>query len=533
MFENQSPPNSRSDPADRPSSLAWMKVFTHPWMPARIPTLTFLSVLYLALPYGLFAAGWLRWPYAIVVGLLLVAGLLAARRPLGPPLDGSTPPIRGAQWGNFVFVLLTTAILLRYAGVGGVGSQQTDWIKHNAVLHDLTVFEWPVRYAGDAARPQGACLTYYIAYYLPAAAVGKIFGLGVAHWALFVWTFLGLLLCAAWLGRLLGNRSWVFWGAWFLMSGMDAVGVSLRGGGYHFCMEWWAIFGQLSSNMSLLVWVPQHMLGGWLATGLIVDRAERYGDLSLTGMVAALTSLWSPFVTLGLVPFAIVLVLRGNRRSAFTFANLVAMPVIVLLGVAYLTSLDPGGVPRQWGWQEYGPVWFFPTYLVFLFLEFGFCALLLAIHMLQDPPPALPSGGWNRVWLGMAVLVLIALPLYRVGISNDLLMRCSIPALFVFWVVALRVVSSSAFRLDTWRSSFLLLTLFLGAIQPMFQLAMHVVETGLERTFCSSSLEKTVPMLMTDQLPQYLGRPGAFFYQHLARDSSTGAVPHSTPANPR
>ncbi len=467
--------------------------------------LTFLSLSYLALPYLALACGWLWWPYATVVGLVVLAGLASTywmldRQPLELP-----PSNRNGV--NPVFIAAITAGLLYLSGVGGLGYQQPgDWIKHNAVLHDLTVNDWPVQYVDVPGVPQGRYLTYYIAYYLPAAVVGRIVGLVGAHLALAAWTYCGLLLTAAWIGRLLGSRSWLLWAGWFALSGMDALGVAVRGGGDWTFLEWWAALGQYSSNASLLVWVPQHALPGWIATAVIVDHAERRRDLASAGFAAALTGLWSPFVTIGLVPLAVVILLRGRLRTALSLQNLVASPVILLICVAYLASVERGQVPNQWNITWYDWHWFLKMLPLFWLLEFGVYAILLYPSIRsEDQRP--PGASWNRAWFWMAVATLTVLPLYRIGILNDLVMRASIPSLFVFWILVLRLISSAGIRSDQWRGSLLLACLFVGAIQPFYQFAVQASGTPRHPGFAGGSPQVTIARVPEKFLPQYLAGP--------------------------
>ncbi len=482
--------------------------------------LTFLSIFYLALPYLIFAWGWLWWPYAAVVwGVLVVAvAQLARARTPGPASGPSQPP--GRNWVNPLFVVAVSAGLLYLSGVGGLGYQQSgDWIKHNAILHDLAVNDWPVRYTDSAAVPQGHYLTYYVAYYLPAALVGRLFGLVPAHLALFVWTLGGLLLAAAWLARLLRSSSWLLWAAWFALSGMDAAGVALRGGGDWTFMEWWAALGQYSSNATLLVWVPQHALPGWIATAVVLDRAERGGDVSFAGLAAALTGLWSPFVTIGLVPVAVVLLFRTRLRGSLTFPNLVAAPVVLFIAAAYLASVERGQVPSQWNITWYDWQWFVKALPAFWALEFGVFAALIFPYLRPSSAENLAGSYWNVAWFWMVVATLTLLPFYRIGLLNDWVMRVSIPALFGLWVLVLRVVSSGGFRWDRWYSSLLLLCLFIGAIQPFYQFGVQVEGTTWGLDYAGGTPRVSIGRVPKRFLPQYLGRPDAFFFRHLVSDN--------------
>ena len=96
----------------------------------------------------------------------------------------------------------------------------------------------------------------------------------------------------------------------------------------------------------------------------------------------------------------------------------------------------------------------FGAFLAFEFLEFGLLASLLVLLVLSGAHGArrdeIGAGGtlricferagglfgldrWHVLAFGAAVSVLGVLPIFRMGTNNDLVMRGSIPALFVFW----------------------------------------------------------------------------------------------------
>jgi len=487
-------------------------------MPAMIE---FLSLLYLAAPYFIFAGGWLRWPYAVGVSILLAAGLITVVRSLVAQGGlGVSRPAKG-ETRNWILMGLFSLALLCLSGVGGTESGRVkDWQKHNAILHDLSTRTWPVAYPATEEVPRRAYLTYYTAYYLPAAAVGRALGLTAAHLTLFVWTFAGLLLCAAWLRRLVGVNSWLLWAAWFALSGMDALGVLLRGAKDDYSvLEWWAGFAQYSSNVSLIFWVPQHALAGWIATALIVDQAQRRGTMAVAGFCATLTALWSPFVALGMFPIGVVLLLRAPLRSAVSFGNLVAGPVLLALSAVYLGAINRGRVPAGWLFEEHGWAAGVFAWSVFCLLEFGIYAALLAPQLGNPAREPKPATSWNRVWLLAAVITLALLPLYRLGIYNDLVMRASIPVLLVFWMVLLRELTAPGRDFRRRHTRALMLCLAIGAIQPAVQVGCHLTAAHHGLTGAAQQ-QATVPDLGPKHAYQYLGRGDAFFYRHLARRQS-------------
>lgn len=228
--------------------------------------LTLLTLCYLALPYFLFAWGWLWWPYAALLTAALFAALAIARKVV---LARNGEPETSRFWvsnRDGILALLLTLVISLPSGFGGIGYQREDWRKHNAVLHDLATNSWPVVLISNDDGSPSSYLAYYVAYYLPAATVGRVCGLTAAHLTLFVWTFFGLLLCARRISKLVPKWAPLAWAVWFALAGMDVVfGAILRGN----FGDWWAEYWQYSANYSLLIWVPQHRL---VATYVVARR---------------------------------------------------------------------------------------------------------------------------------------------------------------------------------------------------------------------------------------------------------------------
>lgn len=482
--------------------------------------LALYSLVYLALPWFLFAVGWLWWPYAVLMSLALGTSLFRAARNTIRTTESNTLP-RGT---DLIFVLALAALLAWISGAGGFYTQEWDWIKHNAVMRDLVSHEWPVCYEGAPSNPGPAFLVYYIAYYLPAAAVGKLLGPTAANWALLAWTLLGLLLVSAWIARLVRQRSWLVFAGWFLLSGMDAIGAALGLGPQHPNLEWWAQVFQYSSNMALLLWVPQHALPGWIATALIMDSLERKSDPSGTVLVTALTGLWSPFVTIGLVPLLLAGLCRYKLRPFLGWSSLVAAPLLVVVAASYLGSVPLGdcAVPVGWSDQNREHSWFVQVFLAFVILEVWAFALLSWAH-LRSNEEGVPGGTWNGVLLGTAMIVLTALPAFKVGIHNDLVMRASIPCLAIVWIVVLRTLQSQEFRLARARSSLLVLCLVLGAIAPLTICGGHIRASRID---ARTQAADTIYSLGPTYAGQYLGDLHSVFYRHVAKTATASRARH-------
>jgi hypothetical protein len=436
-----------------------------------------LSLLYLALPALPFLFGWFRpavaWPVAVALGM----GIAAGWRSREERTSGRAMTL------DAVILVAIVLVLALFSGAGGVGHQRGDWAKHNAMLHDLVAHSWPVIYPGDGSAPPGL-LSYSIAYYLPAAVVGRFAGLPAAHMALLAWTAIGLGLTAAWVARLSGRNAWVAFVAWLGFSGMDVVGVAILGGSTRDVMQWWAGFAQYSSNTSLLFWTPQHALAGWLGAAMVLAAPERRRPFGTAVAVTALVVLWSPFCALGLVPLVLALAhgLRPSVREAAQAAALGAPFVAVV--AAYLLGSGRSGVPAGWVWERAGGVQGLAGWPLFVLLEVGIpLGVLSWLCWRADARTEACGLTESRRWLAPTLVTLIALPIAYVGAENDLVMRTSIPALFVLAILILRIRWQSGLLVVSPLGARVLgLALLLGAVQPATDIAAQVMwSRGAER----------------------------------------------------
>ena len=85
---------------------------------------------------------------------------------------------------NIKVVTLSLVVILGLniiSGAGGLMFQNWDYNSRNALLHDMINHKWPVKYDFEADSKEAeyigserGLLSYYLAWFLPAAAVGKI-----------------------------------------------------------------------------------------------------------------------------------------------------------------------------------------------------------------------------------------------------------------------------------------------------------------------------------------------------------------------
>lgn len=448
-----------------------------------------LTYLALAVPAALFLAAWVKWPLAIAAVLVLAWGTRALPAVAG---DAYRP-----DWRAFLLAGAMGAFWLCMSGAGGVGWQQFDWIKHNSVLAGLIEHGWPVFFSPE--QP----LVYYLAYYLVPALTGKLGGWAAANVVLAIQTWALYSLCALWILRLAGDHRAAVLVAFSLFSGLDPLGNWLvRGDWAH--NVWWSGL-QYSAPASLVMFVPQHVIIGWLGAAAI-HECERSGRPQSAVMIWMASPCWSPFVTIGLAPFVAYTWLRRRGYAQQLGMQMAAALVVLAPQVLFMEARHLGIPSMTWS----GAGLSLQMLLLFMLLEWGlFAALLVAAdgkRLLGQPLVCL------------SVLSLALIPLMTFQGYVDFVMRTSIPALFLLGVTTARVAIEGVRRREMGAIA-LAGVLALGATH-----AAALYRQSLQRFAIALPARSAVPRLPElgrvtggNDGQQYIGRTATIFFDRIAR----------------
>lgn len=474
--------------------------------------LYFLTILYLTLPLVIFILGWLKPELAIpIVSIIIVSGYLVLKNsPKVTMLPADTP-------GRLKIILIFTVLFIwtMLSGTGGIfGYQNSDFATHNGRLHDLITYSWPI------VLSSGQTFIYYFAYYLPGALLGKIIGYETASVLMLAWTFAGIMLLSLWIFRLLKIKpSWIIILVFIFFSGLDALGYMLSTGEFFLGrgikggkdgIEYWARgqeFLGYNSNTFLLYWSPHHALGGWLTSALLFFEVVRKKRVANIIFIWVLSILWSPFVTVGLLPF-VGYGLAGNFRRMFSFQNIFGAGSVVLVLVPYFLAGSPFKNPQGWIWQQTVIVDFWPHLALFYLLEFGLYGLIAFDYW------EVMTKEFRHFFL-LALLVLLALPIYSYGFYNDLMLRASIPALFfLFLAVSAYIINKGiSFKTIVIKNSALKL-LFVLLLIGSCTAVVEIARAGY------NPFKRRPPTSIVDfgfHSYQFLGSSDAFFYKYMAK----------------
>lgn len=472
---------------------------------------------YLFLPNFLFWIGWLRSPLPIIVPLFVLSIIFLQYRKHARLLPLPFRIVDRRRVRKHAVLLVASFCWASLSGAGGVGHQNYDYIKHNAIFRDLIVYDWPVQYGLMGEDTRDYYLVYYVAWYLPSALIGKWFGWSVANISLFLWTVLGVYLSLYCFLAITGVKRTIGLLLFLIFGGMDIIGYFALNGdlgfwGAHF--DFWAVkkeihpsqILQFSSNSTLLFWVPQHSIPGWriIATLMLDFLAKEKRPSSL--FVCSLGLLWSPFVVLGTMPFLLLIALLVGPRTFTSPVNLLVAPIVAVISTSYILS---GNTRPAHGW-----IWeFFPlpeivsVLVLFIILEYAAYAVFVSMifrGQLRRRPFYL---------FYTAILCLLLLPVYRLGHHNDLVMRASIPALFVFLCYVACSVSCRRNGRTVARLSLLVL-LCIGALTGFSE----IVRSVGQYTWRPPELSEVKGLKESEgyRSAQYIGPGKSYFFRYVA-----------------
>jgi hypothetical protein len=522
-----------------------------------------ISTIYLALPTLLFAWGWLRWPFALITTLLLIAFILTVLMDIVQSIQAwprfvknvnQDRPPKYFLWIGLSFLMLILWLL--FSGTGGFGFQNADFQVSNSLLKELILQDWPLTLSANEVKIP---YVYYVGYYLPAAAAGKLFGWNIANLFQFIWTLCGASLGLAWFIRLTRvelkekpSRILCLSALFILVGGLDFIGAYVLKGDIFKVdkhLEVWAIFFQYSSNTALIYWVPQHTLAAWLITGMLVDSLYNHQDLKYLGIALSTSILWSPFGVAGLLPYLMILLLLClSSRARYCLHSRTAMLLnlsslwIGSIHLLYLAS-NQFKFPTGLIWENvHDRLRLFKYLFAFWSLEYGFLAILImslmalsifATHRAGQRKSTTIKLAWKHLLMQqfnieapqfelfiLSLAILTVLPLFKVGANNDLVMRGSIPSLFVFWAFVVKIIIDAIPHVK--RKWFLLYALTLTVVVIGFAPAVAEMTRSIKNYQLGpppiSSVIDTEDLSRRD-LEQRSGSPDSFFFRFLAKEA--------------
>jgi len=506
-----------------------------------------LSYVYIALPVMLFFIGWTKWWIAVPVCLLLFISFVRASF---DKVDLWLPPIKKETVQLGILVLILIGLWVYFSGIGGKVAQSPDHYWRNTIFNILVEYDWPVQkelLRGGIIRNR--VLIYYIGFWLPAAVVGKLFGLAAGYTFQMIWAVLGIFLVYIYITSFLKRMSALPMVVFILFNGLDYLGyfftsVDVSGISWASHLETWNKYYQYSGFTTQLNWVFNQSIYAWLLVCLLlIQKSNRQIVLIWScGLITATI----PFV--GLLPFLLYKMvdngirlynIKGDRLKAvakdlFTVENVCCGGCVGILSFLYLlgngalkNAETVGGICENLivakGGTGVGVLGMIPNittnlvsdpevlgknfwYILFLLLEVGVYFIL--IYRYQR----------NNILFYVTVITLCLVPKIQFGSYNEFCMRASIPALFVLFVLVMQSLYRIIDGRDWIRMAALLLALIIGARTALGEFMTNSVYTAL-----MSHSEEGVRIQMVDEdsvfnAENFAGyEEGNFFFKYIAK----------------
>lgn len=466
----------------------------------------------LALPFLVFALGWLKWYWAVVAITATLACVYLGSA-IHKKNDDKKKVILETECQIEVkpvliaLVVMIALIWVWQSGIGGFWAQSKDYPWRNAIYRDIVLRDWPVYY-----QVFDGALVYYIGFWLVPALFGKIallcgandvMAFQVASVAIFIWFVLLIIILFFLLITLLKadtlkRQMFVILGFIFF-SGMDILGSIEPLGANMYHLEWWANDYQYSSFTTCLFWVFNQCVPAWMAFVCLLQESNvrNYVFLGMMCMFSGPLPFIGFFILcIGMGIVKGIKAFRDKKGGAFlkdivSPSNLLATAFVFVFIATYLLSneaISGGGALRVdeaaaitqgavadetvgIDWASVG------NYAMFIMFEFGIYALLIARKYYKEPLFYVMVGS------------LLVFPFLKIGNGSDFPMRASIPAIVFLYYLVMKFVIEEKHWLKqkgtTNRMLYLILIvmLCLGSITPAVEFyrgCRQVVIHGLD-----------------------------------------------------
>jgi hypothetical protein len=264
-------------------------------------------------------------------------------------------------------------------------------------------------------------------------------------------------------------------------------------------------------------------------------------------MVVTAAVIYSPFGILGTAPYLLLILfvyLRPhNRRYLWNWQSIVFNTLSVGIAAIYLLYLGsnqfkfPIGFIWQFSENRVDLVVHLLTFWCMEFALLGFLTLLLIVSgLLFSHPTAFSKHNDHNKWTVLleqefnitpmqlclflfSLSVLLILPLFKMGINNDLVMRGSIPSLFIFWALVAKVVADISLRI---RMKFKLLYILISIIVTIgfFTSFNEIARSAIRYQFGPPVLSNTLTTMNaneTEIVLQRIGSEDSLFYRYFGK----------------
>ncbi|MCF0131163.1 MAG: hypothetical protein HUJ71_05520 [Pseudobutyrivibrio sp.] len=493
---------------------------------------------YLALPFIIFAFGWLRWYLAIIIGGLAIAGFVLCIRDTVLDFDCIFDKDNILK---FAIVLFALGAWVRLSGIGSYCFQNTDHYWRNSIFTVLSNHEWPVIVPFEDGN---RTLVYYIGFWLPSALVSKIAGFDIGWRFQALWAWIGVALVYTMI--CVWRKKVEIWPVvvFAFFSGLDYVGSQLVTEQMLPLfgidpLEGWVLDMQFINNTSLLFWVFNQAVPAWVCTMLFAIEDTKKNILY--PMACIMLSSTFPFV--GMLMIAIYYCIKGYRynqgtvvkdfvstiRPVFSVQNIIGiLPVGVTTLLYLMTNLFAANKTEELNYaltscvmpvkgMAVAPVGTLAAYM-FSGRGFGhtvwmlFCLLefLVYIGLIYDYQKKNPM-------MYIVVAWMLICPFIKVGESFDFGARSVIPSQIMLILMVIDTLDKAVRDKKKYVLIGLVSVMMIGALSPIHEIQHTIVYTT---TLDNTNANYIMGVIGEDTLlhgGNFSGPDDSFFFKHMAK----------------
>jgi len=429
-----------------------------------------LGYLYIAIPILIFFIGWCNHLTAIIGTLIIFLSLYFAFKN-APQL---WIPHNKKQVWFLISLFLISLIWVYFSGIGALVFQNMDHNCRNPIFELLVTQSWPVLHT-----EQPAILTYYIAFWLPSAIIGKIFNsIQIGYYFQIIWASVGIFLFFYYVIAGLRKKNYIPIIIFIFFSGLDIVGeiISLQFNNVFDItahLEWWTGVFQFSGMTTQLFWVFNQAIAAWLIVPLISLEKNNKN----IGFLYSCLFLHSTLPAIGIFPYILYWCFKNGQKkfslsglktaflSLFTFQNIIGSLYIFIVCYTYLSSNIAGGNFNILKFNS----WIFFLWWLFTFFLLEAGIFLLAINKIYRKNPI-----YYITWLCFLIY-----PFIRIGYSGDFCMRATIPALIVMYLLICKALENRYYIKNCKIGyTILIIALIIGSVTPIHEFARTIINTN-------------------------------------------------------
>jgi hypothetical protein len=443
--------------------------------------LTALAITYIIIPIILFLLTWTK----LIIGIPCSAILLILGTKIYKRMTETSSIVTLQTLKNHKIFCISTLIILAIwvylSGITGTVYQNWDYWARNALLNDLSTYNYPIIY-DLSNQPQAVqsitgsdkvALAYYITWWLPVTTITKTFGLdrSIVNILLYIYLYIGVSISMYLICRYFKKATLLIPIVFIFFSGLDIIPALIlyedKITPLHHLDGWNVAFNYLSFTQDLF-WAFNQTVPFWIIASLSLNMKDTKYKAGWTSLMFA----YSPWVTIGLVPYIVYDSFKNKEsiKKSFNIVNI--LPVSTMLftyGTYYLTS--SGSSSKYTGlilipYAQYGTnifLEFLLMYILFIAFEYSIYFIIMGKSARQ----------YKYYLITIASLILYCTVIIN---GDNFALRASYTPLFIMYTYIIKYLLDYKNK-DILRLIGLIIALVIGSLTAFNELCITTYNT--------------------------------------------------------